>query len=96
MQNDIGKENWNFSKKFLNQVLAFGLLLLLLAPDAPKHLQTAAESPQMMPCRSTDKQSPVRSLVGLDVEIRGVGEVLLGWNWCCRGAQLYGISYALL
>ena len=81
MQNDIAKckttsENWNFSKKFLNQVLAFGLLLLLLALDALKHLQTAAESPQMMPCRSTDKQSPVRSLVGLDVQIRGGGEVL--------------------
>ena len=52
------------------------LLLLLLAPNLPKHLQTAAESPQMMPCRSTDKQSPVRSLVGLDVQIRGGGEVL--------------------
>ena len=77
MQSDIAKckatsENWNFSKKFLNQVLAFGLLLLLLAPDAPKHLQTAAESPQMMPCRSTDKHLPVRLLVGLDVETRGV------------------------
>ena len=36
------RANWNFSKKFLNQVLAFGLLLLLLAPNAPKHLQTAA------------------------------------------------------
>ena len=81
MESDIAKwkatsKNWNFSKKFLNQVLAFGLLLLLLAPDAPKHLQTAAESPQMMPYRSTDKQSPVRSLVGLDVQIRGGGEVL--------------------
>ena len=80
MENDTAKwkttpKNWNFSKKFLNQVLASGLLLLL-APDAPKHLQTAAESPQMMPCRSTDKQSPVRSLVGLDVQIRGGGEVL--------------------
>ena len=81
MESDIAKwkatsENWNFWKKFLNQVLASGLLLLLLAPDAPKHLQTAAERPQMMPCRSTDKQSPVRSLVGLDVQIRGGGEVL--------------------
>ena len=45
MQNDIEKlELW---KKFQNQVLAFGLLLLLLAPNALKHLQTAAESPQM-------------------------------------------------
>ena len=81
IQNDTAKfkttpKNWNFSNMFLNQVLASGLLLLLLAPDAPKHLQTAAESPQMMPCRSTDKQSPVRSLVGLDVQIRGGGEVL--------------------
>jgi len=74
MQNDI--EKLELLEKFLNQVLAFGLLLLLLAPNAPKHLQTAAESPQMMPCRSTDKQSPVRSLVGLDVQIRGGGEVL--------------------
>ena len=79
MQSDIAKckatsKNWNFSNMFLNQVLASGLLLLLLAPNAPKHLQTAAESPQMMPCRSTDKHSPVRSLVGLDVEIRGGGE----------------------
>ena len=81
MQSDTAKfkatpKNWNFSNMFLNHVLASGLLLLLLAPDAPKHLQTAAESPQMMPCRSTDKQSPVRSLVGLDVQIRGAGEVL--------------------
>ena len=40
MQSDIAKckatsKNWNFSNMFLNQVMAFGLLLLLLAPNAP-------------------------------------------------------------